>query len=107
MDENNLIPIPRVESHTPHKNTVEWEIPREVMVSLMLVEKIGYTFMAKVKVEKKHWWNSSFKTFVISNPDIMEVITKGLDFLKRYGYYIDHKTIKFGEVVGFGDTTGF
>jgi len=107
MNGNNLIPIPRVESRAPHKNTIEWEIPRKVMVSLMLVEKIGYTFIAKVKVKKKHWWNSSYKIFTISNPDIMEVITIGLDFLKRYGYYIDHKTIKFGEVVGFSDPAGF
>ena len=52
MDENNLIPIPRVESRAPHKNTIEWEMPRKVMVSLMLVEKIGYTFIAQVKVKK-------------------------------------------------------
>ena len=99
MDQNNLISIPRVESRAPHKNTVEWEISNKARVTLMLVETIGYTFIAKVKV-KKHWWNSSYKTFVVSSPDITEVITKGLDFLEHHGYYIDHETLKFGEVIG-------
>ena len=98
---NNLISIPRVESRAPNKNTIEWEIPGKVTVGLMLIERTGYTFIAKVKVEKKHWWSSSHKQFVGSNPNVMEVIVKGLEFLEQFGYYIDHNTIELGETVGF------
>jgi len=98
----NLISIPRVESRAPNKNTIEWEIPGKVTVGLMLIKRVGYAFMAKVKVKKKHWWSSSHKTFAASNPNVMEVIIKGLEFLEGHGYYIDHNTIELGETAGFG-----
>jgi hypothetical protein len=98
----HLITIPRVESRAPNKNTVEWEIPGKVTVGLMLIERVGYTFLAKVNVKKKHWWSSSHQTFSTSNPNVIEVIIKGLEFLEHHGYYIDHNTIKLGETGGFG-----
>lgn len=98
----NLISIPRVESRAPNKNTIEWEIPDRVSVGLMLVEKIGYTVLVKVKVEKKHWWNSSYKTFTTSSLNPAEAIMKMSDFLEQYGYYIDHNTVRLGEIIGFG-----
>lgn len=103
MNENNLISIPRVKSRAPNKNTIEWEIPDKVSVCLMLVEKIGYTVLVKVKVEKKHWWNSSHKKFTTSSPNPIEVTMKMSDFLEQYGYYIDHNTVEFGEKIGTPD----
>lgn len=102
MNPENLISVPRVESRAPNKNTIEWEIPGKVTVGLMLIERVGYTFLAKVNVKKQHWWSSSRKTFTASNPNVMEVIMKGQEFLEQHGYHIDHNTIKLGETVGFG-----
>lgn len=96
-----MTPIPRVPSKAPNKNTIEWEIQEKVSAGLMLVERIGYTFIAKVKVDKKHWWDSQHKTFVVSGGNIMELVQKVSDFLEQYGYYIDASTIEFGEVIGF------
>ena len=101
MTEKKLISIPRVESRAPNKNTIEWEIPEKVSVGLMLIEKIGYTFMVKVNVKKKHWWNSSHNTFTTSSTDIVEAITKVFDFLEQHGYYIDSDTLEYGEIIGF------
>ncbi len=98
---SNLTSISRIPSMAPNKNTIEWEIPGKVSVGLMLVERIGYTFIANVKVDKKHWWSHSHKTFVASGWDIMELVQKISDFLEQYGYYIDANTIEFGEVIGF------
>ena len=66
----------------------------------MLIEKIGYTVIANVKVEKQHWWNRAFKTFTVSSVNPAEAIMEGLDFVEKYGYYIDHNTIQFGEKIG-------
>lgn len=103
MNENNLISIPRVESHAPNKNTIEWEIQNKVSVCLMLVEKIGYTVMVKVTVEKKHWWNSSHKKFTTSSLNPVEATVKMSNLLEQYGYYIDHNTVEFGEKIGSPD----
>ncbi|MDO8500124.1 MAG: hypothetical protein Q7S66_05760 [bacterium] len=95
-----LTPIPRVESRALNKNTIEWKIPDKVLVSFMLVDKVGYLVLAKVRVAKKLWWNSSWKTFTKSAPDPVSPVFEALDFLKEYGYTIDHKSIKFGEKIG-------
>ncbi|MFH2058768.1 MAG: hypothetical protein ABIJ59_07700 [Pseudomonadota bacterium] len=92
-----LISIPRTASNAPSKNTIEWEIPNKVQVTFMLIEKIGYTVIIRVKAEKKHWWNRSEKTFSHSAHDPATPLMKGLEFLEKYGYFIDHKTIEFGE----------
>ena len=97
----NLIPIPRVPSKAPNKNTIEWEIQDKVSVVLMSVKRIGYTFISKVKVDKKHWWNAQYKTFVVSGENIMELVQKISDFLEAYDYFIDANTIEFSEVIGF------
>ena len=91
----NLISIPRIESRTPQKDTIEWKIPQQVSVAFTLLDKVGYTVMVKVKVEKKHWWSQSWKTFAAhaDNPDT--AITKGREFLESYGYTIDPDTIQF------------
>jgi len=95
-----LISIPRVESRAPQKNTVEWEIPDKVLVSLMLVERIGHLFLIKINVPKKHWWHRQFKTKTFSGKDVMSLVAEVADFLEKYGYYIDSNTIEFGERVG-------
>lgn len=95
-----LISIPRVTSTAPNKNTIEWAIPNKVKVSFMLIERIGYTIIISVTVEKKHWWNRPDKTFTASSPNPADPIMKGLEFLGKYGYYIDHNTIEFGEKIG-------
>jgi len=96
----NLTPIPRVESRAPNKNTIEWEITNKVLVSLMLISRVGYMFLAKVKQEKKHWWNKSWKSFSTSAADPATAVLRGLDFLEKYDYTIDHNSIEFGEKVG-------
>ncbi len=96
----NLVPIPRVESRAPNKNTIEWEIPEKVLASLMLVNGIVYMFLAKVKVEKKHFWNKSWRNFTTSDANAGTALVTGLAFLERNGYTIDHNTIEFGEKVG-------
>ena len=93
----NLISIPRIESRTPQKNTIEWKIPQQVSVALTLLDKFGYTLMAKVKVEKKHWWNRPWKTFTTHAPTQAAAITKGLEYLESYGYTIDHSTAQLEE----------
>jgi hypothetical protein len=101
VESNKLRSIPRVESRAPNKNTIEWEIPDQVSVGLMLIERIGFTFIAKVKVKKKHWWHSSHKTFTVSSSNPMEAVIKVSEFLEGYGYYIDSDSIAHGEIVGF------
>lgn len=96
----NLISIPRVESRAPQKNTIEWKIPGKVSVVYMLIARMGYTAIIKIKKEKKHWWNKSWKNFVINNPDPAHTITKAVDILNENGYTIDHNTMKFGERIG-------
>jgi len=96
----NLTPIPRVESRTPNKNTIEWEIPDKVLATLMLVSEVGYMFLTKVKQKKKHWWNKSWQTFTTNAADPATAVLTGLDFLEKHGYTIDHNSIEFGERVG-------
>ncbi len=91
----NLISIPRIESRTPQKDTIEWVIPQQVSVALTLIDKFGYTVMVKVKVEKKHWWNRSWKIFTAHDTTPDTAITKGREFLESYGYAIDPITIQF------------
>ncbi len=96
----NLTPIPRVESRAPNKNTIEWEIPDKVLATLMLVSRVGYMFLVKVKQKKKHWWNKSWQTFTANAADPATAVLTGLDFLEKHGYIIDHNSIEFGEKVG-------
>lgn len=98
---SKLIPIPRIQSGAPSKNTIEWEVPNKISVVLMLINKIGYTFIAKVHVEKKHWYSSSHKTYTISSANPFEAVDKIGSFLREHGYYIDPDTIEFGEKIGF------
>lgn len=100
MSKQQLTPIPRVESRAPNKNTMEWEIPNVVLVSFLLVGRIGYTFLAKVKQQKKHLWNKSWETFTTSDVDPATAMLKGLDFLKKYDYTIDSDSVQFGEKIG-------
>lgn len=100
MINNELSAIPRVASSAPNKNTIEWKIPGKVEVSFLVIERIGFTFIAKIYIEKKHWWSSSEKTFMASGQDVMGVVSKISAFLNNYGYYIDPDTIKFREVIG-------
>ncbi len=95
-----LIPIPRIESRAPNKNTIEWEIPGKVLVGFMLVGGAGYFVFVKIKVEKKYWWNRSWKSFTSKSHNPAEAIINALGILEKYGYYIDENTIQFGEKVG-------
>ncbi|MFA6393281.1 MAG: hypothetical protein WCW25_00175 [Patescibacteria group bacterium] len=96
----NLTSIPRVESKAPLKNTIEWEIPDRALASLLLVNGIGYMFIVKVKKEKKHWWEKTWKTFSKRAADPATAVLTGLDFLEKNGYTIDSDSIEFGEQVG-------
>ena len=96
----NLISIPRIESQATNKNTIEWEIPDKVLATLILVSRVGYMFLAKVKQKKKHWWNRSWETFITKAADPATVVLTGLDFLEKHGYTIDHNSIEFGEKIG-------
>ncbi|MBU2109555.1 hypothetical protein KKB71_01170 [Patescibacteria group bacterium] len=96
----NLTVIPRVESRAPNKNTIEWEIPDKVLATLMLIIRVGYMLLVKVKKQKKHWWNKSWKSFSTRAADPATAVLMGLDFLKKHGYTIDHNSIKFGEKIG-------
>lgn len=98
-----LTKVPRVESQAPNKNTIEWEIPDKVLVSYMLVGQTGYTFIIKVKQQKKHFWNKLWKTFTVIDADPGVAIMKGVEKLEKYGYTIDSDTIQFGEKVGSPD----
>lgn len=97
---NQPIPVPRVESRAPQKNTIEWEIPGKVLVTFMLIDKLGYTVIVKVRVEKKHWWSRPWKNFMAHAQNPASAISKGLVFLEEYGYTIDHDTVQFGEKIG-------
>ena len=96
----NLIPIPRIESRAPNKNTIEWEIPGKVSVGLMSIDKVDYVVIAKVKIKKQHWWNRSWKTFTTKSHNPAEAIINALDALEKYGFYIDANSIQYGERVG-------
>ena len=96
----NLVPIPRVESRAPNKNTIEWEITDKVLATLMLIDRVGYIFLTKMKQEKKHWWNKSWETFTTKAADPATAVLTGLDFLEKHGYTIDHNSIEFGEKIG-------
>jgi hypothetical protein len=97
---SQLKTIPRVESKAPQKNTIEWEIPNEVLASFLLVSGAGYMFVIKVKSNKKHWWESSWKHFSKTAPDPTSAFMLGLDFLEKFGYCIDHNSVQFGEKIG-------
>ena len=99
MTEREKVAIPRVTSRAPKRNTLEWEIPGKVSACLMLIERIGYTFVIKIKVDKRHWWNSSTKTFIKTNLNVMELIAVGAEYLEKHGYYIDANTVKYGEPI--------
>lgn len=97
---SQLKTIPRVESRAPQKNTIEWEIPNEAFASLLVVGGVGYMFVIKVKSDKKHWWQGAWKNFSKIAPDPASALSPGLDFLEKFGYYIDHVSIRLGEKIG-------
>ncbi len=103
MFKKNLVSVPRIGSQTPQTGAIEWEIPGQVSVAFMLVDEFGYSLIAKVRIDKKHWWNRPWKTFIAhaSTPD--EAVRKGLEFLESYGYTIEYDIDNFEEVIGRPD----
>jgi hypothetical protein len=99
----NLIPVPRVESRAPQKNTIEWEIPDKVLITYMLIAGLGYTVIIKIKTEKKRWWNKTWRNFMVSNLDPALAFVRGVDFLNKNGFMIDPDTIQFNEKIGNPD----
>jgi hypothetical protein len=99
-DRKELDTIPRVQSSAPNKNTIEWEIPGKVKVGFMLVDRAGYFVFTKIRVEKRHWWNRSWKTYTAKSHDPIEAVMNALDILETHGFYIDQNTIQFGEAIG-------
>jgi hypothetical protein len=97
---DHLLPIPRIESRAPNKNTIEWEIPNKVSVGFMAVSGLGFFATIKIKLDKKHWWNRSWKTFTSKSHDPAEAIMKSCDILDKYGFYIDPNSIQIGEKIG-------
>ncbi len=103
MTGKNLISIPRVQSRAPNKNTIEWEIPGKVSVGFMLVDRLRYFVFMKIRVEKKHWWNRSWKSCTAKSHDPAEALINALDILEQHGFFIDYNTIQFGEKNGDPD----
>ncbi len=103
MTGKNLISIPRVQSRAPNKNTIEWEIPGKVSVGFMLVDRLRYFVFMKIRVEKKHWWNRSWKSCTAKSHDPAEALINALDILEQHGFFIDYNTIQFGEKIGDPD----
>jgi len=66
----------------------------------MLIDKVGYLVITKVKLRKLHWWNRSWKTFTSKSHDPAEALINALDTLEKHGFYIDHNTVQFGEKIG-------
>lgn len=94
MKENNLTLIPKVEPGPLSKDMIEWEIPGKISMCFMLTESAGLLFVVKVSVERKHWWNSSQKTFTTSSIDPAEAFINVSNFLEQHGYCIDIDTLK-------------
>lgn len=97
---STLIALPRVESSSPSKNTIEWEIPDSALVVFMLVQGVGYTVTLKVRVHRRHWWNRAWITRTISSNDPSDAIMRAVTVLEENGYTIDHNTVQWGEKVG-------
>ena len=92
---NQLTSIPRIKNRSEEKESIEWQIPRQVSAAFMFIKKMGYSFIAKVKVEKKHWWSRSWETFITHAPTQSEALSEGLKFLESHGYSIDPATARF------------
>lgn len=101
MSNQKLKLVPRVENKGPQKSIIEWEIPNEIVVSLMMVENMGWLLIAKVKRKKKSWWSrASEENFIESGANIDMILKKGLVFLDKFGYLIDFNDFKEGERIG-------
>lgn len=90
-----LTTVPRIVNDKNQKDTLEWQIPQQISVVFTFLDNFGFTFMAKVRVEKKHWWNRSWQTFTAHDTDAASAIAKGNALLERYGYTIDQNSVKF------------
>ncbi|MCK5116582.1 MAG: hypothetical protein KAR44_08265 [Candidatus Aegiribacteria sp.] len=100
-----LTSIPQIRNQTSKNDAIEWEIPQQVSVALAFIDKCGYTVIAKVRIDKKHWWNRPWKTFITHAPSPAEAIKNGLEFLESYGYTIDYNTDQFEEMIGNPDNS--
>jgi len=69
----------------------------------MLVDRLGYFVFMKIRVEKKHCWNRSWKTYKVKSHNPAEALINALDILEKHGFYINHNTIQFGEKIGSPD----
>ena len=96
---NQLTTIPQILNQTVKKDSIEWQIPDRVSAAFMFIEKMGYSFIAKVKVEKKHWWNRSWETFITHAPVQSDALKKGLEFLEGHGYAIDPGTARLDRMI--------
>jgi len=103
MYNKDLTSIPQIRNQPSQKDAIEWEIPEQVSVAFMFIDKFGYTLSAKVRVEKKHWWNRSWKTFITHAPTTAEPFKKGLEFLESHGYTIEYDADLFEELVSSRD----
>lgn len=81
--------IPRINNSSSEEQTIEWQIPGRVSAAFMFTEATGYSFIAKVRVEKKHWWNRSWKTYITHSKNEEDAFRKGLKFLESHDYQID------------------
>ena len=90
MYNKKLTSIPQIRNQTSKNDAIEWEIPQQVSIAFMLIDKFGYTFSAKIRVEKKHWWSRSWKTFITHASTPAEAIRKGREFLESFGYTIEY-----------------
>lgn len=103
MYKQNLISVPRTADPVSGRASIEWEIPGQVSVAFALIDKFGYTVMARVRVNKKHWWNRSWKTFATHATNPSEAVSKGQELLERYGYKLEYDIDELERVVGNPD----
>lgn len=99
MFRDRMISVPRVEGTLSRSEAVEWSIPDRVSVALVHLEDYGFTLMAKVRVDKRHFWSRSWKTFADHAPTVEEAMDKGLEFLEPHGYTIEYDTDRLKEIL--------
>lgn len=97
----NLIPLPRIESRVPNKNSIEWVISDEATFVYMIIRDLGHTTTIAIKKDSSGT-NEEWITKVIHEDDAMTSIAKGVDFLEQYGYTLDTSSLSFMDKINLG-----
>lgn len=102
MYRERLLSVPMVEHVAVGKKAIEWEIPDRVAVALAFIRDYGYTVMAKVRVEKEHWWSRSWKNTAVHAPTIDEAMGKCVEFIEEHGYTVEYDADRLAGLLGTG-----